>query len=198
MNPRVFHKNTVEFITVSKEYVAFCEDVTPYDPQMSSAFLHRLLPLIYLKASLLPVFDPVEGMLDEVVSEDMYNLILKNFEEKFGEMDLDCEIFDINSQNNEKNTTPLSEIFADIYQDLKTVLTHYQTGDELIMESSLYVCKQNFELFWGQRLTAAMQMLHILNYMNGEWWNELKPKQNTKIENVDTSQWIINQRLKDF
>lgn len=198
MNPRVFHKNTVEFITVSKEYVAFCEDLTPYDPQMSSAFFHRLLPLIYLKASLLPVFEPVEGILDEVVSEDMYNLILKNFEEKFGEMDLDCEIFDINSQINEKNSAPLSEILTDIYQDLKTVLTHYQTGDELIMESSLYVCKQNFELFWGQRLTAAMQMLHILNYMNGEWWNELKPKQNTKIENVDTSQWIINQRLKDF
>ncbi|MGQ9846115.1 MAG: DUF5063 domain-containing protein [Bacteroidales bacterium] len=198
MNPRVFHKNTIEFITVCKEYVAFCEDLTSYDPQMSSVFLHRLLPLIYLKASLLPTYEPSEGLLDEIVSEDIYNFIQKNFEEKFGEMDLDCEIFDINTQDNEKNTAPLSEILTDIYQDLKTVLTHYETGDELIMESSLYVCKQNFELFWGQRLTAAMQILHILNYLNGEWWNDLKPKKNKRIEDIDTSQWIISQRLKNL
>lgn len=195
MNPRVFHKNTIEFITVSKEYVNFCEDLTPYEPQAAVVILHRLLPLVYLKASLLPIFEPIEGLPEDVVSEDIYNLIAAAFEEKFGEMDLDCEIHEINAQNNEKNSAPLSEILADIYQDLKNVLTNYQSGDELIMESSLYVCKQNFELFWGQRLPAAMQMLHVLNYMKGDWWNDIKPK---KTKEIDTSQWIINQRQKDF
>lgn len=198
MNQRVFHKNTIEFITVSKEYVSFCEDLTPYEPQTAVAVLHRLLPLVYLKSSLLPVFELQEGLVEEVVNEDIYNLIAASYEEKFGEMDLDCDIPEINSQNNEKNTAPLSEILADIYQDLKNVLTNYQTGDELIMESSLYICKQNFELFWGQRLTAALHTLHALNYLKGEWWNEIKPKKTSKIEDVDTSKWIINQRQKEF
>ncbi|HNV95229.1 MAG TPA: DUF5063 domain-containing protein [Bacteroidales bacterium] len=198
MNPRVFHKNTIEFITVSKEYVAFCEDLSPYEPQTVSSILHRLLPLIYLKTSLLPTFEAQEGLLEDVVSEEIYNLIAAGFEEKFGEMDLDCDIPEINSTNNEKNTAPLSEILADLYQDLKNVVTNYQSGDELIMESSLYICRQNFELFWGQRLPAALQTLHILNYMKGDWWNDLKPKKTKKIDDVDTSQWIIKQRQKDF
>jgi len=197
MNSRVFNKNTIEFITVCKEFVAFCEDHSPYDPLKTVTILQRLLPLIYLKASLLPTFELQENFLEEAVSEDIYNLIAHSFEEKFGEMDLEGEIFETTQTNNEKNTAPLSEIITDIYQDLKNLINNYQSADENIMESALYICKQNFELFWGQRLLTAIQILHTLLYLKGEWWHDLKSQKHLSIDEIDTSQWIINQRRRN-
>ncbi len=194
MNPRVFNKNTIEFVTVCKEFVTFCEDLNPYEPHQTVQVLHRVLPLLYLKASLLPVFESQEGNVEEFVSEDIYMLIVQSFEEKFGEMDLECDIPEINSQNNEKATAPLSEILADIYQDLKNTITNYQSGDEDIMESSLFLCRQNFELYWGSRLTAALATLHMLNYQKGEWWNDVKPRDKKSLEDMDTSNWILRKR----
>jgi len=194
MNPRVYNKNTIEFITVCKEFVAFCEDLSPYDALKTATILHRLLPLIYLKTSLLPTFELQDNFLEEAVSEDIYNLIAQSFQEKFGEMDLEGELYENSSTLNERNTAPLSEIITDIYQDLKNVLSNYQTADESIMESALYICKQNFELFWGMRLITAMQILHSLVFLKGEWWLDLKAKKQKNIDEIDTSKWIINQR----
>lgn len=197
MNPRVFNKNTIEFVTVCKEFVAFCEDLNSYEPHQIVQVLHRVLPLLYLKTTLLPAFDAYEENVEELVSEDIYALINHGFEEKFGEMDLECDIPEINSQNDERSTAPLSEILTDIYQDLKNMVTNYQSGDEYIMESSLFLCKQNFELYWGSRLTAALVTLHMLNYQKGEWWNDVKPKEKKSLEDVDTSNWILHKRQKN-
>lgn len=192
MNQRIFNKNTVEFITVSREYVNLCENLSSYTPYQTIQILHRILPLLYLKTSLLPAFELYEVNLEEAVSEDIYMLIIHGFEEKFGEMDLDCEIHEINAQNYEKNIVPLSEVLSDIYQDLKNTISNYQTGYEDIMESSLFICKQNFELYWGARLTAALVTLHILNYQKVDWWNNIKPKNKKSLENIDTSNWILS------
>lgn len=199
MNERVFHKNTVEFITVSQEFILFCEDNSSYSSFQTATYLNYLFPLLYLKTKMLPEFEQYEeSMMENFVTEDIYQFMMRIFEEKFGELDMDCEIPETSSQNNEKTYEPLSEVIADIYQDIKNVVMHYQSGDETIMESALYTCKSNFELFWGQRVLSALQALHTLTIFKKEQLNEVHPKKETSMEDVDTSQWIIHQRQQEW
>lgn len=190
MNTIVFNKNTIEFITVVNQYVEFCETCDTLSTQQILNFSQKILPLLYLKTSLLDNFNAHEVDLEDVVSESMYSLVASQFEKKLGENDIEVIIPDIN-QLKEPDVASLSELLADIYQDLKTVQTHYQTNDEEIMETALYYCKQNFEIYWGYRLIAAMSALHTLLYQMGEWWNDVKPKKAISLDEVDTSNWII-------
>jgi|GEM_PF-1133566 hypothetical protein len=198
MNNFVYHKNTIEFITVAKEFVALCEQDKKNDALKIVTIFHRILPLLYLKALLLPDFESNDEDIIEIVDEYSYNQIKKSFEELLGHLDIDCIIPETVSQNNEQNFAPLSEIFADIYQDLKTVLFNFQSGDDLIMENSLNLCKQNFEIYWGQRLLAALNGLHRLIFFQKDDLENIKPKTVNKIENTDTSEWIINKVQKNF
>jgi hypothetical protein len=199
MNERVFHKNTIEFITVSKEYVRFCEDISSYSSLQTATFLNHLFPLLYLKMQMLPDFEHhEEALMEDFVNEDIYNFIAHIFEEKFGELDVDCDIPETASQNNEKTFEPLSEILADVYQDIKNVIMHYQSGEEDMMEVALYTCKMNFEIYWGQRLLSALQALHTLTVFKKELLNEVQPKKNITAEEYDTSNWIISQRQAEW
>ncbi len=196
MNTTVYNKQTIEFITVVKEYVAICENRKEQQPLHIAIYILRLLPLIYLKALLLPEFEKVEDELVDVVDEQAYNDIKAHFDELWGELDIDCPVPHFPVQYQEQNIAPISELLADIYQDLKNVMVNFQTGDEDIMESSLCVCKENFEIYWGQRLLAASSALHHLVYDRKEDFENIKPKTHQALEDIDTSNWIINQIRK--
>jgi hypothetical protein len=58
----------------------------------------------------------------------------------------------------------VSEDLADIYQDLKDFICVFQLGLNMTMNDSLYVCKEHFEEFWGQRLVNTMRALHDIKY----------------------------------
>lgn len=192
MNISVYNKNTIEFITVVKEFVALCEQQKKDNALQTAIIIQRLLTLLYLKALMLPNFENNNEEVLEAVDEETYNSIKNYFEEMFGELDVICLIPETTSQNNEQNFASISEIIADIYQDLKNVYINFRSGDESIMESSLYICKQNFEIYWGQRLLSALNELHHLVYFKKDAFENIKPKTNQTIENIDTSQWIIN------
>ncbi|MCX7861909.1 MAG: DUF5063 domain-containing protein [Bacteroidales bacterium] len=191
MNSLVYHKNTIEFITVAKEFVKFCEIPTKQTAFEVATILHRLLPLLYLKATLLPDFENKEEDIIEAVDEYQYNRIKEQYEELFGELDLDCVFPETMVQNQGQSFAPISEILADIYQDTKNTLINYQSGSEHIMESSLFLCKQNFELYWGQRLVLALQALHQLLYLQKEAFENISPKKIQRMEDTDSSNWII-------
>ncbi len=193
MNQVIYHKQTIEFIIVVKEFVNLCEIRKEKNPLRVAIYIQRILPLIYLKSLLLPTFENTEEELIEGVNEEEYEIVKNYFEELFGELDLDCTIPEFMSQNQEQTFAPLSELLTDIYQDLKNVLVNFQTGNENLMESALFVCKQNFEWYWGQRLLAASSALHTLTYDRKEDFDNIKPKKNKNLKDTDTSNWIINQ-----
>ncbi len=199
MNVFVYNKNTIEFITVAKEYVSLCEQAYKMNALSEVTIILRLLPLLYLKALLLPDFENNndEEVL-EVVDECTYNSIKSNFEELLGELDVDCIIPESISQNNEQNYASLSEIIADIYQDMKNVVVNFQSGNEIIMENSLYTCKHNFETYTGQRIISAMSTIHQLIFFQKEAFENIKSKQAKNIEDIDTSQWIIRKIQENF
>ena len=55
----IFDKNTVEFVTVAAEYCAFLEQARSRRPLDFVETALKLLPLLYLKASLLPPCEPI-------------------------------------------------------------------------------------------------------------------------------------------
>ena len=62
INQIVYSKNVVEFVTVANEFCATVENVSRYSPQENLGKLQKMLPLLYLKAS---VLQPVEQVMDE-------------------------------------------------------------------------------------------------------------------------------------
>ena len=62
----------------------------------------------------------------------------------------------------------ISEDLADIYQDIKNFISVFKLGLNATMHDSVTVCRNNFELFWGQTLVNTMRALHEVRYDHGK------------------------------
>ena len=151
----IFDKNTVEFVTVAAEYCGFLErarDMKRYD-FVDTAL--KILPLLYLKATLLPPCEPIGE--DELIRRTVAGVL--------GAKDDYLEVF---LPDMAYSDTPIkkciSEDLADIYQDLKDFISVFQLGLNETMNDSLVVCKEHFREFWGQRLVNTMRALHDVKY----------------------------------
>jgi len=162
----IFDKNTIEFVTVAAEYCAFMERAREKrrDEWVDTAL--KLLPLLYLKASLIP---PCERLgIDEPaqsVSEADYEYVRMAVKAVMGSQDDYLEVFVPDMIYSEGPLTcTISEDLADIYQDVRNFIEVFQCGINLIMNDTLAVCKEHFSTYWGQRLVNAMRALHDAKY----------------------------------
>ncbi len=182
LNQIVYSKNVVEFVTVANEFCNSIEIVNNFSTEINLRKLQKILPLLYLKATLLP---QTEKMLDEelekYVTEMDYNMLHQKWLQTLNEHDSYYEVFDPAIQfGNEMVTASISESLLDVYQDLKDFLTAYSLGDEEIMNDSLSDCVYHFEEFWGQRLVNVLRAVHMLVYSNVDFTEnnnekEIKP-----------------------
>lgn len=193
---KLFSRNVVEFVTVAVEFCNFIENSQEISALDFSKATNKILPLTYLKASMLPNVDiEEENSTEDFVNEDIYNYIQNLISIKFGENDLDCDVPETTSQNGENTTATISEILADIYQDLKNFAMNYRSNNEIVMTESVYTCKFNFEQYWGERLLSALLAFHKLVYGNTDWeLNDVK----TNNKEIDTNNWLISQRQQEW
>ena len=76
MDERIYSKNIIEFVTVSAEYCAFIERVPELEKEGFLDKITKILPLLYLKATLLTPEEPEEdGFSEKFVTESMYESI---------------------------------------------------------------------------------------------------------------------------
>ncbi|WP_430973692.1 DUF5063 domain-containing protein [Sunxiuqinia rutila] len=181
LNPIVYSKNAIEFVTVANEYCNFLETA---NTQNTLSFLNRaqkILPLLYLKTSVLPDVESFEEMgLEKFVSEVDYNFLQQKVMNLLGEYDDFQEVFDADMQFSDAPlSSSISECLTDIYQDLKDFLMSYRTGDELVMQEALWVCIDNFKNYWGQRLVNSLRAVHALIYGDVD----LEDQVNIAVEN---------------
>ena len=162
----VYSKNVIEFVTVANEYCAIVEKGTKASAQENLQKLQKILPLLYLKAAMLPKTEQVmDDELEKYISELDYNVLYQKWLEMFGEYDNFYEVFDPEIQfGQETVTASISENLLDIYQDLKNFLIAYSIGNEEVMNDSLYECTYHFEEFWGQQLVNVLRAVHMLVY----------------------------------
>lgn len=171
----IFDKNVIEFVTVAAEFCAFLERAESMKRTTFVDTTLKILPLLYLKASLLPKCETMgDEVLESYVTEEMYEILRINLAEIIGEKDDYLEVFvpemAYSDQPIKKN---ISEDLADIYQDIRDFIFVFQLGLNETMNDSLAICQENFGLFWGQKLVNTLRALHDVKYnQSGEEENE--------------------------
>lgn len=166
----VFDRNTVEFVTVAAEYCAYLEQLQDKERKQVLDVLSKLLPLLYLKSTMLPQVEPQGLYLEETVTEPDYDAIRMSVQEKLGETDDYLEVF---VEEMKYSDTPvrkcISEDLADIYQALKNFIHSYRSGLGEIMEESVAVCAEGFRTYWGQTLANTLRAVHNALYQQGDF-----------------------------
>jgi hypothetical protein len=193
----VFSRNVIDFVAVANEYCKYTEHASEIKGDEMLKIMQRILPLMYLKASLLPRLEPFfEDGNEKFVTESDWNGINEVLKEKFGTANDYLEVFDDRINDSEGPVvSSISENMADIYQDMKDFLLLYQTGTAEVMNDAVWECRMNFENFWGQKLVNSMRAIHKFIY-SGE---EIGKVENEKIdENRNTADWFITRRQRDL
>ena len=162
----VYSRNVVEFVTVANEYCSSVEQVTKLTALANLQKMQKLLPLLYLKATLLPVSERVlDEELEKYVSEFDYNLLQQKWLDQLNEYDSFYEVFDPSLQfGSEAVTSSISENLLDIYQDIKNFIIAYSLGNEEVMNDAMVECSEHFVEFWGQQVVNVLRAIHKLVY----------------------------------
>jgi hypothetical protein len=195
----VYSRNVVEFVAVANEFCKYAEHASELKGDEMLRIMQRILPLMYLKASLLPQLDPFfEDGNEKFVTEDDWKAINDLLKEKFGTANDYLEVFDEKINDSEGPVlSSISEDMADIYQDMKDFLLLYQTGTGEVMNDAVWECRMNFENFWGQKLLNSMRAIHKFIY-SGEEIGKVEKKSGEDDENRNTDNWFITRRQKDL
>ncbi len=174
MEEVVFSKYTVDFVRVSLEYCALVEKAHEQDKESFVDSAVRVLPLLYLKASIIPeIEDHYDSYLEVKVTEDLYSGVQNKIEELLGDDNLYLETFHPDIKLSDSPVAvKLSEDLSDIYQDLGNFIAVFKNGNKETMNDSLVVCIENFKEYWGQRLVNALRALHYIKYKEREQWEE--------------------------
>jgi hypothetical protein len=195
----VYSRNVIEFVAIANEFCKYAEHASELKGDELLKILQRILPLLYLKASLLPQFSPFfEDSNEKFVTESDWTGINVTLKEKFGTANDYLEVFDEKINDSEGPVvSSISENLADIYQDMKDFLLLYQTGTGEVMNDAVWECRMNFENFWGQKLVNSMRAIHKFIY-SGEEIGKVEKKVDENDENRNTSDWFITRRQKDL
>ena len=161
----VYQEPAIEFVTVAVQLCLYLEQVAE---QEKSDFIEKmlcLLPLLYLKARLLPkANEEMDVYPERFVTEQEYEDLRQMVAQKLGSDDAYLEVFVEDMRySDEPITAFISENIADIYQELKDLACNYQTREEAVMNDALVSCLEGFEQHWGQKLLNVLRPLHALS-----------------------------------
>jgi len=165
----VYSKKVIEFVTVAAETCLFLEHASEFSKTDFVEKIVKILPLLYLNASLTDIPESVyEDIPERFVNEDDYQFVRLQVEQLLGSDDSYLEVF---HPDMALSDTPIaafvSENMADIYQELKDFAANYQLGDIDIMNDALVACLDAFGEHWGQKLLNALRALHAVRFSDG-------------------------------
>lgn len=168
-NHIVYSANVIEFVTVAAETCLFLEHTAEFERDDFIQKSVKLLPLLYLKASMVKIPELIfDDNVERFVAEEDYRFVCEQVERVLGLDDSYLEVF---HPDMALSDTPIaafvSENVADIYQELKDFAANYQHGNEDIMNDALVVCLNAFGEHWGQKLLNALRALHALRFSEG-------------------------------
>lgn len=176
----IFSRNTVEFVTVAAEFCAYLERAESLRRKDFVDTILKILPLLYIKASMLPECEMMSDNEPETfVTEDDYEVLRYSLAALMGDKDDYLEVFMQDMQYSDTPITRLiSEDLADIYQDIKNFVSVFQLGFDETMHDSLALCRDNFALYWGQTLVNTMRALHSVKFNPSDEEEEADDEEN--------------------
>ena len=161
----VYQEAAIEFVTVAVQLCLYLEQSAEQEKDEIIEKMLCMLPLLYLKAKLLPKsVEEMDGYPERFVSETEYEDMRQMVASKLGSDDAYLEVFVEDMRySDEPITAFVSENIADIYQEIKDLACNYQTRDEAVMNDALVSCMDGFEQHWGQKLLNVLRALHALS-----------------------------------
>jgi len=151
-------RQVMEMITVANEFCLFIEDIERFERNYVLQYLQRVLPLLYLKGTLLPAVEPNdetdnERYVIEETWEYIFNLVKKIFEK-------DNSYYFWNPELQEATETMVSENLADMYQDLKDFVFLFSKPSYYAKINSVFMCRELFISRWGKSVPTLLSHLH--------------------------------------
>jgi len=197
LNSLVYSKNVIELITVANEFCSFLERADEMESADFMSRLQKMLPLLYLKAILLPKFEfEADDELEKYVTEVEYNLIQQKILVHTGAGDDYQEVFIQGMQFSESAlTSSIAENVADVYQDMKDLVMSFRTMNDEVMEQALWESQNNFSQIWGQKLVNCLRALHNLIYSENNADDEPLHKGNPNNELKNKNPDWLNDRF---
>ena len=90
----VYQREVLEFVTVAVQFCAYLESAEQKQPREFVDTMLRLLPLLYLKGTLLPGFEQDETVeLRDFVTEENYDIVRGNIAALLGSKDDFLDVF---------------------------------------------------------------------------------------------------------
>ena len=163
----LYEKNTLEFVAVTLEFCTLMETAHSHTSIAFTDKALKILPLLYLKATLLPDPDEreEEDEPEQFITEETYEVIRTHVADLLGADDMYLETFHPDMPYSDTPiAATISENLADVYQDLGNFAALFRQENEEVMEQALYICKENFRLYWGQKALNALKALHDIRY----------------------------------
>lgn len=162
----VYAPVTLDFVTIGVEFCSFLEKMEVKSRTEWAKTMLRILPLLYVKATLLPSVEVIGDQMAEVfVKEQDYMLIANQVASVLAEEDVYLDVFVEDMKYSDRPVSSfVSEDIADIYQDIRNFVSVYQHGLEETMVFALNDIAVNFRAYWGQKLVNVLRPLHALVY----------------------------------
>ncbi|MDP4267068.1 MAG: DUF5063 domain-containing protein [Bacteroidota bacterium] len=156
----IYSKPVLEFYTVANEYCLYMEEIDKYPQESIFNYLQRILPLLYLKGSLLPEIGSVNEEANErFVTEEQRETIAEHIKLKMGNNDKFIDLV-VSLSENEIQNINLSDELSLIYNDLKDFLILFQKNTLDAKGNAIKSCKKYFENNWGERLIITHKYIH--------------------------------------
>lgn len=162
----VYSPAVIDFVTVAVKFCALLENEETVSREKWIDNMLKLLPLMYIKASLLPeTVEMNEESPETFVKEEDYARVAARVSSIMGEEDVYLDVFVEDMKYSERPISAfVSENIADIYQDVRNFVSIYQYGMTNQMNDALLICSLNFKSYWGQKLTNVLRPLHSIFY----------------------------------
>jgi hypothetical protein len=159
----VYSRKVLDMLTVANEYCHFIESSKEKSIEEVVFYLQKILPLLYLKGSLLPDVTVSDATMNErFVTEEAWENVFNALHLIFNDNDAYLSIDDPFETSAEPFLEQLSENFADIYQDMKDFIILYQKPLTASKENAVKECKELFGSHWGKIIGKTLPVLHHL------------------------------------
>ena len=186
----IYSKDVLDFVTVATEYITMMDSLHEYSQESFIKYNLKLLPLLYMKAHLLPELEVTEPeTIEKFVSEEEWSRVKLQTKQLMGELD---EYKENVGRFEENEVNALSENFADIFQDIKDFSSLYSTAVDELMKDAVAEVVRTFKEYWGQRLVNTLRIMH--HYFFNE---KLDSEVNEEIEE-NTENWLTEQRKNEW
>ena len=162
-NEEAYSKPVIEMLTVANEYCIFLEKIENYPTQEIFPYLQRILPLMYLKGSLLPEIKVDDSSFNEkFLTEEQWEIKFNELRNKFADKD---EFWFINYEGPDE-TDPvkgsMAEHLTDIYQDMKDFVMLFQKSARASKQNAVDDIRKLFHDHWGSKVINALKLIHQL------------------------------------